>query len=342
VPADFYTQTILDTGLGDDEVKVKLDANEDGAFALNLNVGDDQADATGSTAPLVIFGWDGADRITGGDGNDIIFGDRGRVDYVKTVLTDIDNDPNTPGVVPVDHIITRLGHSAAPTLENPIITGATTTTLSDATANFVKEDLVGLSVQAIGTDGHVQFRTIVDVLDAHTLKIDRPWEQTPVFGQPKKEDNSAYHISVFPDDQTDGIFRSARLIQTIAPAIGGNDSLYGGGGDDVLIGGTGNDMVDGGLSRDLIFGDIVTLDRANTLGNYANPRFRALSGTQIYDTSTNTNAGGRWSLTCRSSIRTPRPSGVTYTSRSTTAISATITSPAAVVTTRSSANSATT
>src|SRR5262249_47509014 len=192
VPADFYTQTILDTGLGKDEVTIKLDANEDGAFALNLNAGDDKADATGSTAPLVIFGWDGADQITSGAGDDIIFGDRGRVDYIKTVLTDIDNDPNTPGVVPVDHIITRLGHSAAPTLENPIVTGATTTTLSDATANFVKEDLVGLSVQAIGTDGHVQFRTIFDVLDAHTLKIDRPWDQTPVFGKPKKEDNSDY------------------------------------------------------------------------------------------------------------------------------------------------------
>src|SRR5262249_11905754 len=292
---DFYTQTILDTGLGKDEVTIKLDANEDGAFALNLNAGDDIANATGSPAPLVIFGWDGADRITGGDGNDIIFGDRGRVDHVKNVLTDNDNDPTTPKV-PVDQIVTRLGHSAAPTIKNPIVTGATTTTLSDATANFVKEDLVGLSVQAIGTDGHVQFRTIVDVLlDANgkptTLKIDRPWDQTPVFGEPKKEDNSAYHISIFPDDQTDGIFRSARLIQTIAPAIGGNDTLYGGGGDDVLIGGTGNDMVDGGLSRDLIFGDIVTLDRTNTLGNYANPRFRALGGTQIYDTSTNTNAG---------------------------------------------------
>jgi Ca2+-binding RTX toxin-like protein/outer membrane protein OmpA-like peptidoglycan-associated protein len=290
MPADFYTQTILDTGLGGDIVTVKLDANEDGAFAMNLNAGDDQADARGSTLPLVIFGWDGADRITSGDGDDIIFGDRGRVDYIKTVLTDTDNNPVTEAV-PVDHIITRLGHSATPTIENPVVTGATTTTLSDATANFVKEDLVGLSVQTIGTDGHVQFRTIVDVLDnGTTLEIDRPWDQTPVFGEPKKEDNSAYHISVFPDDQTDGIFRSARLIQTIAPATGGNDTLYGGAGDDVLIGGTGNDMVDGGLSRDLIFGDIVTLDRANTLGNF-NPRFRALSGTQIYDTSTNTNAG---------------------------------------------------
>ncbi len=304
-PADYYTQTIIDTGLGVDKVTIKLDkfeedgiTGEDGAFSLNLNAGDDIANATGSTLPLVIFGWDGADTITGGAGDDIIFGDRGRVDYIKTVLTDPDNNPNTPELVPVDHIITRLGHSAAPTIKNPMVIGATPTTLFDDRASFVKADLVGLSVQAIGTDGHVQFRTIVDVLDAHTLQIDRAWEQTPVFGQTDEngvvdtELNSAYHISVFPDDQTDGIFRSARLIQTIAPATGGNDSLYGGAGDDVLIGGTGNDMVDGGLNRDLIFGDIVTLDRTNTLGIYANPRFQALNGTQIYDTSTNTDAGG--------------------------------------------------
>ena len=107
-------------------------------------------------------------------------------------------------------------------------------TLVDNTANFVKADLVGLSVQAIGTDGHVQFRTIVDVLDAHTLKIDRAWEQTPVFGQTDEngvvdpELNSAYRISVFPDDQTDGIFRGPRLIQSIESAIGGVDTIYAG------------------------------------------------------------------------------------------------------------------
>ena len=129
----------------------------------------------------------------------------------------------------------------------------------------------------------MQFRTIVSNT-ATTITIDRQWDAQP---------NATYYyrVSALPEDQTDGIFRSARLIQTIAPATGGNDTLYGGAGDDVLIGGTGNDMVDGGLSRDLIFGDIVTLDRTNTLGNYANPRFRALSGTQIYNTSTNTNAG---------------------------------------------------
>src|SRR5439155_686709 len=65
----------------------------------------------------------------------------------------------------------------------------------------------------------------------------------------------------------------------------GNDTIYGNSGDDILIGGTGNDMLDGGAGNDLIFGDNVQLDRTATLGNFANPRFRDLTGTQIYSTT---------------------------------------------------------
>ena len=282
--ADYNTQTLLDTGAGDDVVTIRLEDGEDGAFALNLKEGDDSADASASTLEIVVFGWDGADEITGGSGDDILFGDRGRIDYVNTVLTDTDRNDATAKVA-IDQIVTRLGHSVAPNPVNPPVTSATLMTLTDSTANFATDygGLAGLSVQAISSAGHVQFRTIVSNT-ATTITIDRQWDAQP---------NATYYyrVSALPEDQTDGIFRSARLIQTIAPATGGNDTLYGGAGDDVLIGGTGNDMVDGGLSRDLIFGDIVTLDRTNTLGNYANPRFRALSGTQIYNTSTNTNAG---------------------------------------------------
>src|SRR5262249_38652315 len=78
------------------------------------------------------------------------------------------------------------------------------------------------------------------------------------------------------------------MIQSTDLTYAGNDTVRTGASDDIIIGGSGNDMIDGGLGRDLIFGDNVTLNRTNTL---ANPRFRALSGTQIYDTSANTTAG---------------------------------------------------
>ena len=93
--ADYNTQTLLDTGVGDDVVTIRLEDGEDGAFALNLKEGDDSADASASTLEIVVFGWDGADEITGGSGDDILFGDRGRIDYVNTVLTDTDRNDAT-------------------------------------------------------------------------------------------------------------------------------------------------------------------------------------------------------------------------------------------------------
>jgi len=77
----FHTVTVLNTGAGDDSVAVSLEAGIDGFFALNTEEGDDIVDAAASTLPLVIFGGEGNDEIHGGQADDIIFGDKGRVDY---------------------------------------------------------------------------------------------------------------------------------------------------------------------------------------------------------------------------------------------------------------------
>ncbi len=77
----FRTITSLNTGAGNDNVTVNLSAATDGFFALNTEAGDDTVDAHNSTLPLVIFGGEGNDNITGGQGGDIIFGDEGLVDY---------------------------------------------------------------------------------------------------------------------------------------------------------------------------------------------------------------------------------------------------------------------
>jgi hypothetical protein len=77
------------------------------------------------------------------------------------------------------------------------------------------------------------------------------------------------------------------------PAVGGNDIIQGNGGDDILIGGAGNDIIDGGANNDLIFGDDVQL-KNNSSFNQAgaqvftitNPRFETLAGTAIYTDST--------------------------------------------------------
>ena len=90
------TTTLLDTGLGNDDVTVTLTDGSDGFFTLFTSGGsttddplpiadqandDDVVDASGSSLPLVIIGGFGNDRITGGTSRDVIFGDFGRVQY---------------------------------------------------------------------------------------------------------------------------------------------------------------------------------------------------------------------------------------------------------------------
>jgi Ca2+-binding RTX toxin-like protein len=256
--SDFQTLTLLDTGAGNDIVTVNLQDGDDGAFSLNLNTGNDQANAGASTLPLVIFGWDGNDTITAGSGDDIVFGDRGRVDYVDSVLTDHDKNPATPPVG-VDTVVTRLGHSVAPNPVNPPVNSATLTTLTDSTANFATTfgGLVGLSVQAISPEGHEQFRTIV-ANTATTITIDRPWDQIPIGNPPQlpvPKNNYYYRISAFPEDQTDGIARDARLVWSIDDAVGGIDTINAGAGNDLVIAGAGNDVVNAGAGNDRVAGD---------------------------------------------------------------------------------------
>ena len=50
---------------------------------LHGNDGDDTINAGASSLPVVVFGDAGSDTITGGSGNDQLFGDDGRVHYVK-------------------------------------------------------------------------------------------------------------------------------------------------------------------------------------------------------------------------------------------------------------------
>jgi len=64
-------------------------------------------------------------------------------------------------------------------------------------------------------------------------------------------------------------------------STGGNDTLEGNEDDDILIGGIGADIIDGNLGRDLILGDQGVLT-SRTEGVTTSPRFRALSGSQLY------------------------------------------------------------
>src|SRR5262249_26231046 len=88
-----------------------------------------------------------------------------------------------------------------------------------------------------------------------------------------------------------------RYVITRNLTIGGTDTIHGKGGEDVLVGGAAGDKIDGGPKDDLIFGDAVELRRrdVNTAsvggvaGSITNPRFQALTGTQLYPIDNNVN-----------------------------------------------------
>ena len=81
--SDFRTQTVVNTGAGNDKVTVSLDAAIDGPLVVNLPAGDDSINALASSLGLIVFGGAGADSITGGLGADIPFGDQGVVEYTN-------------------------------------------------------------------------------------------------------------------------------------------------------------------------------------------------------------------------------------------------------------------
>ena len=247
--ADYYTLTILNTGGGDDQVTIDLSEDQDGAFSLNAQNGNDMVNGSESTAPLIIFGWEGEDTITGGAGDDILFGDLGRVDYT-----------NTDG-----EIVTRLGHSIRPNPVNPPVTSATATTLTDIVtkggAPFSTEfgGLTGLVVQAISPDGRVQFRRIVaNTADTLTIPNDQPWDPIPTV-------DYFYRVAAVPEDQTDGVLRGPIVAWTIEDTLGAGDSIHAKEGRDLVLGGPGDDEIRAGSGIDIAFGDSGRFDFSRDL-----------------------------------------------------------------------------
>jgi Ca2+-binding RTX toxin-like protein len=231
----FYTLTMLNTGGGNDAVTVRLTDGQDGALSLNTQAGDDTVNAADSSLGLTVFGWDGADTITTGSGRDTVFGDQGRVDYLNGEGT----------------IITRLGHSLPLNPVNPAVSSATATTLTDNSATFEPGSLVGLVVQAISNDGHVQFRTIVSNT-ANTITVSQAWDHVP-------DATFFYRVSTLPEDQTDGTVRGPTVVRSIGTG-GAGDVINGGGGDDLIVGGAGGDTVHAGAGNDIVAGDHARFD----------------------------------------------------------------------------------
>ncbi|MBL7039484.1 MAG: hypothetical protein ISR77_12695, partial [Pirellulaceae bacterium] len=235
--------------------------NRDGAFAVNTQSGNDIIDASASTLPIIAFGGLGSDHITTGTADDIVFGDRGRVDIF-----------NEQGA-----IVTRLGDAPAP-IEGTVTTAVTSSslnTLRDNASRFTAPDsfaedgtddigLIGLFVDVNDGEGFLQKPLLItDNTDA-TLTLADGFDESIELPGTNASNISKYRISTVPEDQTDGVVRAANLLITVGTTAAANDGdnhddhIDTGDGADLVFGGAGGDVIIAGSARvenDIVIGD---------------------------------------------------------------------------------------
>jgi Ca2+-binding RTX toxin-like protein len=290
----FQTVTMLNTGPGDDVVTVTLDADADGFFALNAEAGDDRVEAGLSTLPLVIFSGEGNDTIDGGQGDDILFGDQGRIDYrdgFNRLITRLglglaernvmwpcewewaDSDVpfrQTDGVARRPILITTRKPAAGgiDTIhgnagDDVIFGGAAGDYLYGEDGNNI----------VFGDNGQVYY-TFCSTLKLKTTSPEAGGADQIITGMGRDVIFGGTAGDVIHagsgDDLVLGNFGAlmldegvARNVQTTNPCFGGsdliygedgNDWLYGGGGNNILLGGNGNDHLYAGGGRDILIG----------------------------------------------------------------------------------------
>ncbi|MBN2429796.1 MAG: hypothetical protein JXK94_15785, partial [Deltaproteobacteria bacterium] len=248
----FQTVTVVNTGAGDDWVHFNgAQAGESGLFALHLEQGDDRVTAENTTADLIIFGDDGTDRIQSGDGNDIVFADFGRIDYL--------NDAG--------EVVTRFGLGQSGIVRDAVIPGT---------------DLQ--SVPFAQTDGAFYGSIAVSRL------VDTGWNDELhggggndllIGGAGDDEVHGDAGDDILIGDNGVATFDAGQLLEVSSgdPNIGGSDELYGGTGSDLLIGGAEVDRLYGDSGNDYLVGDagrgtyiagalhtVETLDRDRFIG----------------------------------------------------------------------------
>ena len=289
----FRTITIVNTGTGNDSVTVALNPSIDGALAVNLQAGDDWLDAKASTLDLVVFGGDGDDKVYAGQGADIVFGDRGVVDY----LDEIGMLVARLGVEPGERSTASTNAHFVPVPQTdgvhrgPGFVGSVDYTIggNDILDGQGGNDLVfggHDGDEAIGGEGddvvfgdNGEIHFTAPAADGSTIQV---WIDTVAVGGGSDTVNgSAGNDILFGGFSADVMLGMAgrdlligdngRVVNRagvrdyaettdLTPATGGNDDIDGGADEDVVLAGTGSDVVRGGTGDDLIAGDNARVD----------------------------------------------------------------------------------
>ncbi|WP_157100266.1 hypothetical protein [Rhodoplanes sp. Z2-YC6860] len=257
-----------------------------GADTIQGNAGND-----------IILGGAAGDTIDAGEGNNIVFGDHGYIDYVGT-----DSDPSDIDAI-VSTSTTAYGGADQITAgagQDIIIGGRFGDTINAGDGDNL---VIGDSGRILAaTSGAPQLAGLpitlgtvetIEVSDGGNDSIVTGAGNDIVLGGAQSDDiraGAGNDIVLGDNGQlswiADGNPSTLDTVTTTADAVGGSDTIRGEAGDDVLIGGAAGDRIDGGLGRDLIFGDNVRLDRTIADGK-AYAMYRRLTGAeggQIYST----------------------------------------------------------
>jgi Ca2+-binding RTX toxin-like protein len=255
----FQTWTIVNAGKGNDRINIDILAADDGLLAVNGQEGEDQIIASAATdVQLVAFGGEGRDEIAGGTADDLLFGDRGRIDYFDEA----------------GGIVTRLGIDPLQESILDMVKSAIGATLEANSSVFPTTDnvLIGMVVYIIEGAGIGQSRVITGVDAAGTtLTLNTAWTK-PL------DTTSKFYIGTVPQDQTDGVVRAPNLLITADNEQGDVDTVNAGGGNDQIFGGAGGDIISAGGDDDVVIGDAGRIDRSRDPEAPATPAFGDVVG----------------------------------------------------------------
>ena len=286
--SDFRTITMLNTGAGNDQVLVSLNAATDGPLAVNLEDGNDFLDASTSTLGLIIFGGLGSDTIIGGQGADAIFGDRGVVDYYDAsgnLVTRLgigvgerSTDPNDPNFVPAKQTDGGFGELRTFAVRDAqlggddiLIGGLGDDQIWGGAGNDIMLGGIGQVTRTYNADGSL-LRTDVLLLDeayiTGSIALDGsgvPCGDLATVNALLNADvallTGAYNADGTKSFNSDHSWNESALLLNLVSdgndvmyGGDGNDAMYGQSGNDILRGETGNDFVSGGTGNDTIDG----------------------------------------------------------------------------------------
>ncbi|MCK9202557.1 MAG: calcium-binding protein, partial [Gallionella sp.] len=227
--------------------------------SIQLDDGGNDVLTTGTGNDIVVGGF-GGDTIASGAGNDTVFGDNGLIDYTDAVPTLIETTDTVAATGGDDTIAAGDG--------NNIVFGGvgadTVTSGSGADIVFgdngaVVNDASGNLVQAITGDPLLGGNDTISTGAGNDVAMGGAFADTVT--------STGGNDILFGDGGSVTFANGAVnvLIESVDPAIGGNDTLDGGAGADILVGGQGEDLLYGTLDEDLLFGGNVAVTLQNGL-----------------------------------------------------------------------------